>query len=534
MHYALLIYERPANYEGLSDDERHGDDRRVHGRGRVRGRAPPTCSRSSMATTRARGRRRHARHRRPVRRDQGRLRRLLRDRGRRPRRGDRARRAGAGRARWAGASRSARCGGSCAERPRASGDASSRSWSASSATSTSPRRPCRRRSWWPPSAGRATASRRTRGAWLVTVRQAARDRPACGASGCWRPSSPLLSSEEPPMDGGHRTIADERLELIFTCCHPALAREAQVALTLRALGGLSTEEIAAAFLVAPETMKRRLSRAKAKIRGAGHPLRRAARRAAARAARRGARGRLPDLQRGLRRPRGRWPGEAIRLGRVLASLMPDEPEVHGLLALMLCHDARRVVALRGRRAGPAGRPGPRAVGRRADRGGPRGARARAGAAGPRPVRAAGRDRVAADSSRRSTGRRSSRSTPSWRALTRSPVVELNRAVAIAEAGSPRRRARDRRRACRSTTTATCTRPAPSCCAGSAGPRRRAPPTTARSPSAAPSPSAASSNAASPREPKPHLRGTVPFTFVLAPFARPCIWLCATANRLKRT
>ena len=70
-------------------------------------------------------------------------------------------------------------------------------------------------------------------------------------------------------------IPDERLELIFTCCHPALNREAQVALTLRALGGLTVPEIASAFLVAPETMKRRLTRAKAKIRGAGIPVHRA-------------------------------------------------------------------------------------------------------------------------------------------------------------------------------------------------------------------------------------------------------------------
>ena len=120
-------------------------------------------------------------------------------------------------------------------------------------------------------------------------------------------------------------IADERLELIFTCCHPALATDAQVALTLRALGGLSTEEIARAFLVSEETMKRRLSRAKAKIRrphpvlGAAGPL--SARPAAAVLAviyliyNEGYGGRV-DLA-----------GEAIRLGRVLVELMPDEPEV---------------------------------------------------------------------------------------------------------------------------------------------------------------------------------------------------------------
>jgi RNA polymerase sigma-70 factor (ECF subfamily) len=136
------------------------------------------------------------------------------------------------------------------------------------------------------------------------------------------------------------TIEDERLELLFCCCHPALAIDAQVALTLRALGGLRTEEIARAFLVAPETMKRRLSRAKTKIKLAGIPFavppdrRLPARLAAVLAVvylifNEGYGGRA-DLA-----------GEALRLGRVLCALMPDEPEAHGLLALMLLHDARR-------------------------------------------------------------------------------------------------------------------------------------------------------------------------------------------------
>jgi RNA polymerase sigma-70 factor (ECF subfamily) len=136
------------------------------------------------------------------------------------------------------------------------------------------------------------------------------------------------------------TIPDERLELIFTCCHPAIAPEAQVALTLRALGGLTTEEIARAFLVTPETMKRRLSRAKAKIKDAGIPFsvppdHLLPERVAAVLAvvylifNEGYGGRV-DLA-----------AEAIRLEHVLAELMPDEPEVYGLLALMLIHDARR-------------------------------------------------------------------------------------------------------------------------------------------------------------------------------------------------
>jgi RNA polymerase sigma-70 factor, ECF subfamily len=136
------------------------------------------------------------------------------------------------------------------------------------------------------------------------------------------------------------TIPDERLELVFTCCHPALALDAQVALTLRTLGGLSTEEIARAFLMPEATMAKRLVRAKHKIRAAGIPFRvppahlLPERLAAVLAVvylifNEGYGGRR-DLA-----------VEAIRLGRALAELMPDEPEVHGLLALMLINDARR-------------------------------------------------------------------------------------------------------------------------------------------------------------------------------------------------
>jgi RNA polymerase sigma-70 factor (ECF subfamily) len=142
------------------------------------------------------------------------------------------------------------------------------------------------------------------------------------------------------------TFPDERLELIFTCCHPAIGLEAQVALTLRALGGLRTEEIARAFLVPEETMKRRLSRAKLKIKEAGIPFRVPAdhllpeRLAAVLAVvylifNEGYGGRV-DVA-----------AEALRLGAALAELMPDEPEVHGLQALMLLNDARRAARFDG-------------------------------------------------------------------------------------------------------------------------------------------------------------------------------------------
>jgi RNA polymerase sigma factor (sigma-70 family) len=154
------------------------------------------------------------------------------------------------------------------------------------------------------------------------------------------------------IDVDESEIPDERLELIFTCCHPALAVEAQVALTLRSVAGLGTEEIARAFLVSGETMKRRLTRAKTKIRDAGIPF---SVPAAAQLP-----GRLTAVlsvtylifNQGYSAPgeAGHLASEAIRLGRVLVALLPEQAEPQGLLALMLLHDARR----RARLSGPDG------------------------------------------------------------------------------------------------------------------------------------------------------------------------------------
>jgi RNA polymerase sigma-70 factor (ECF subfamily) len=190
------------------------------------------------------------------------------------------------------------------------------------------------------------------GAWLTTVarrRAIDRVRRATTLERSLVTLDPPVSQDEPEMDDAQ--IPDDRLKLMFTCCHPSLSLEAQVALTLHTLGGLSTQEVARAFLVPEPTMAQRLARARAKIRNAGIPYR------------------VPPIDllperldallaviylifnEGYSATSGDEPirkelcEEAIRLGRVLIVLMPESAETRGLLALMLLHDSRRKTRL---------------------------------------------------------------------------------------------------------------------------------------------------------------------------------------------
>ena len=310
--------------------------------------------------------------------------------------------------------------------------------------------------------------------------------------------------EEPSMDD-ESTIVDDRLRLIFTCCHPALEMPARVALTLRALGGLTTGEIARAFLVAEPTMGKRIVRAKRKIAEAHIPYRVPADEE------------LPDRLRGVLRVvylifnegyaaaegdrlvREELCDEAIRLGELLTRLMPDDAEAWGLLALMLLHDARRAA-----RVDPSGRyvaldaQDRSLLGSGPDPRGPRAARPRGAPAPPGRVPAAGRHHRPAD---RGSGRRRDRLGADRRAVRRAGPAQP---VAGGRA-QPRGRRRPGRRAgrrawscssrCsairRSSATSRCTRRTPSCSAARATPRAprartsgrsRSPPTPSSAPS----------------------------------------------------
>jgi RNA polymerase sigma-70 factor (ECF subfamily) len=272
------------------------------------------------------------------------------------------------------------------------------------------------------------------GAWLLTtgrnraINRLRRDRMLAAKTRLLE----LPEATEDTMDD--TTFPDERLELLFTCCHPALATDAQVALTLRTLGGLSTGEIARAFLIGESTMAQRLVRAKRKIKLAGIPFRVPPDRLLA--------DRLAAVlvvvylifNEGYG-GRGELASEALRLGRALAELMPDEPEVHGLLAMMLLHDSRRAARFRdGELVLLADQD--RSLWSAAQIAEGRAALARALALqgrGPHVVQAA----IAALHADEPRDWSQIAALYSELArLTGSPVVELNRAIALAEAEGP--------------------------------------------------------------------------------------------------